>query len=205
MRSLPVMEDQETPTPMSHTAKFWFSGLEKAVEFEILEGDLLRFKSYLADEESKEFFEFDTPGHTVVLANMAHVDAVKLTSLPEMDPLNTWDEEPSEAVIQLVGRFEPFSASTSEEHLGPDHPVRELLEPDTGSFVQWLDARGQTVVMNPKKLSYVEHPKYWIEDQEEWTDNEPEAEELVEAEVEEITEEGSEPEEDGEDSQEDEA
>ena len=48
---------------MSHTAKFWFSGLEKAVEFEILEGDLRRFKSYLADEESKEFFEFDTPGH----------------------------------------------------------------------------------------------------------------------------------------------
>jgi len=169
------MEDQETPTPMSHTAKFWFSGLEKAVEFEILEGDLRRFKSYLADEESKEFFEFDTPGHTVVLANMAHVDAVKLTSLPEMDPLNTLDEEPSEAVIQLVGRFEPFSASTSEEHLGPDHPVRELLEPDTGSFVQWLDARGQTVVMNPKKLSYLEHPKYWIEDQEDWTDNEPEA------------------------------
>lgn len=160
---------------MSHTAKFWFSGLEKAVEFEILEGDLRRFKSYLADEESKEFFEFDTPGHTVVLANMAHVDAVKLTSLPEMDPLNTFDEEPSEAVIQLVGRFEPFSASTSEEHLGPSHPVRELLEPDTGSFVQWLDARGQTVVMNPKKLSYVEHPKYWIEDQEDWTDNEPEA------------------------------
>ena len=160
---------------MSHTAKFWFSGLEKAVEFEILEGDLRRFKSYLADEESKEFFEFDTPGHTVVLANMAHVDAVKLTSLPEMDPLNTLDEEPSEAVIQLVGRFEPFSASTSEEHLGPDHPVRELLEPDTGSFVQWLDARGQTVVMNPKKLSYLEHPKYWIEDQEDWTDNEPEA------------------------------
>ena len=176
------MEDQETPTLMSHTAKFWFSGLEKAVEFEILEGDLRRFKSYLADEESKEFFEFDTPGHTVVLANMAHVDAVKLTSLPEMDPLNTFDEEPSEAVIQLVGRFEPFSASTSEEHLGPDHPVRELLEPDTGSFVQWLDARGQTVVMNPKKLSYVEHPKYWIEDQEDWTDNEPEepAEEPVE-------------------------
>ena len=169
------MEDQETPTPMSHTAKFWFSGLEKAVEFEILEGDLRRFKSYLADEESKEFFEFDTPGHTVVLANMAHVDAVKLTSLPEMDPLNTLDEEPSEAVIQLVGRFEPFSASTSEEHLGPDHPVRELLEPDTGSFVQWLDARGQTVVMNPKKLSYLEHPKYWIEDQEDWTDNESEA------------------------------
>ena len=169
------MEDQETPTPMSHTAKFGFSGLEKAVEFEILEGDLRRFKSYLADEESKEFFEFDTPGHTVVLANMAHVDAVKLTSLPEMDPLNTLDEEPSEAVIQLVGRFEPFSASTSEEHLGPDHPVRELLEPDTGSFVQWLDARGQTVVMNPKKLSYLEHPKYWIEDQEDWTDNEPEA------------------------------
>ena len=164
------MDEKETPTPMIHTAKFWFSGLERAVEFEILEADLLRFKSYLSDPETKEFFEFDTPGHTVVLANMAYVDAVKLTSLPSLDPITTWEEEPSEAVIQLVGRFEAFSASTSEEHLGSDHPVRRLLEPDTGSFVQWLDARGQTVVMNPKKLSYVEHPKYWIEEQEDWSD-----------------------------------
>ncbi|MFA5507350.1 MAG: hypothetical protein WC423_18115 [Vulcanimicrobiota bacterium] len=174
------MEEQDPPTPITHTAKFWFSGLERAVEFEILENDLRRFKSYLSDPEAKEFFEFDTPGHTVVLANMAHVDAVKLTSLPTMDPLASWDEEPSEAVIQLVGRFEAFSASTSEEHLGPDHPVRQLLGPDTGSFVQWLDARGQTVVMNPKKLSYLEHPKYWIENAEGWTDNTDFDDEMVE-------------------------
>ena len=161
---------------MRFTARFWFSGLEKAVEFEILESDFHRFQSYLAETEPTEFFEFDTPGHTVVLTNMAQVDAVKLVSLPDLEPDEVWEEEPSEAVIQLVGRFEAFSASTSEEHLGPDHPVRRLLEPETGKFVQWLDARGQGILLNPAKLSYVEHPKYWIEEHEDWSEGDVDAE-----------------------------
>lgn len=177
-------EEQQTPNiPMSYTARFWFTGLDRAVDFPIIEADFHRFQSYLAESDPKEFFEFDTPGHTVVLANMVHVDALKLISLPFDESTLVWEEEPSEAAVQLVGRFEPFSASTSEEHLGPDHPVRELLNVETEKFVKWLDARGQTVIMNPKRLSYVEHPKYWIENTDEWTEDDSEAaaeEEVVE-------------------------
>lgn len=164
------MSQEQSSVPMAYTARFWFSGLEEAVDFQIVEADFQRFQSYLSDSELKEFFEFDTPGHTVVLANMQQVDAVKLIELPGEEELEELDEEPSEAAVQLVGRFDPFSASTSQEHIGPDHPVRQLLEPDNGKFIQWLDARGQIVVMNPKRLSYLEHPRYWIEEQEQWTE-----------------------------------
>jgi hypothetical protein len=170
------MEEQNPPKPMTYTVKFWFSGLEESVEFQTIEADFERFKSYLSDTEPKEFFEFDTPGHTVVLANMIEVDAVKLVSLPKLDASMIWEEEPSEVTIQLIGRSEPFSASTSEEHLGPDHPVRQLLDTDSEKFIHWLDARGNTVVMNPKKLSYVEHPKYWIEGLEDWADDDGDGE-----------------------------
>jgi len=165
------MEEQGVPDSATYVAKLWFSGLEKAVEFQILESDFDRFKSYLSDTEPREFFEFDTPGHTVVLANMEEVDAVKLMTLPADDMPLVLEEAPSEATIQLLGRSEPFFASTSEEHFGADHPVRELLDTESDKFIHWLDAFGQTVVMNPQKLAYVEHPKYWLDGQEDWSDS----------------------------------
>lgn len=176
------MEEQQAEIPMVYIARFWFSGLENAIEFGLVPDDFQRFREYLADTRPQEFFEFDTPGHTVVLANMVEVDAIKLISRPALDEDDSpLEEEPSEAVVQLVGREEPFSASTSEEHLGPKHPVRKLLKVKNNKFVHWLDARGQTVVMNPKKLSYVEHPKYWLEEKEEWIVDE--SDDPVEADV----------------------
>jgi hypothetical protein len=197
------MEEQQQPlTPMTYSVRFWFSGLEHAIEFQILKSDFDRFQSYLAETVPNEFFEFDTPGHTVVLANMVEVDAVKLMATPGVDDF-VREEEPSEATIHLVGRDGAFFASTSEEHLGPDHPVRQLLDVETETFIYWLDARGNTVVMNPKRLSYVEHPKYWIEAQEDWSDNDSdETDDEVEAAVEEPVEE--EPEGEDEDENEDE-
>ena len=164
------MEKQNPSGPMRYTAKIWFSGLEKAKEFEVVEADFLRFQAYLADTEPTEFFEFDTPGHTVVLANMIEVDAVKLVALPDLDDDSTdTGEQPSETAIQVVGRSKPFYASTSQEHFGTDHPVRELLDTESDKFIHWSDARGQTVVMNPKNVSYVEHPKYWLEGPRDWS------------------------------------
>lgn len=176
------METEMDPPAQTYTAKFWFSGLEKAAEFGIEESDYHRFRNYLAETDYKEFFEFYTPAHTVVLVNMSYVDAVKLTHLPYDDSLDELEEEPAEARIQLAGRFDAFFASSSQEHLGPNHPVRQLLEPETGKFVQWFDARDQIVVMNPRKLCYVEHPQYWVADTEEWDDNSEEAEEVDETE-----------------------
>lgn len=162
---------QDNSSPLAYTARFWFSGLENAIDFPIIQSDYDRFKDYLSDTEPKEFFEFDTPGETVVLANMVQVDAVKLVVSPGDDDVGGWDEEPSEAKVHLVGRPEPFFASTSEEHFGPDHPIREVLDTEDKKFIHWLDAFGNTVVMNPENLSYVEHPKYWLEGVDEWGDD----------------------------------
>lgn len=183
------METKQSSQLQSYTARFWFSGLEKAADFGMEESAYHRFRNYLAETDYKEFFEFCTPDRTVVLVNMSYVDAVKLIALPYDDSLDELEEEPAEARIQLAGRFAPFYASSSQEHLGPNHPVRQLLEPETGKFVQWFDARDQIVVMNPRKLCFLEHPQYWLKETEDWGESEgfedsDEAEEADEAEVE---------------------
>ena len=132
---------------------------------------------------------------------MIEVDAVKLMTTPGVDEF-VGEEEPSEATVHLVGREEAFQASTSEEHRGAEHPVRQLLDVATEKFITWIDARGNTVVMNPKRLLYVEHPKYWIEDEEDWTshaeEEQPAEAEAVEEEAEEIGQEVEDSDEEGE-------
>ena len=100
---------------------------------------------------------------------MVQVDAVKLIVLPQEDD-GDWQEEPSEAKVHFAGRPDPFFASTSEEHFGPKHPIRDVLDTEDKRFIHWSDAFGNTVVVNPENLSYVEHPKYWLEGPQGWGD-----------------------------------
>ena len=113
---------------------------------------------------------------------MVQVDAVKLIVEPGEDDVAGWDEAPSEAKVHFAGRPHPFYASTSEEHYGPDHPVRDVLDTEDKKFIHWLDAFGNTVVMNPENLSYVEHPKYWLEGVDDWTEDESDSDEEEEEE-----------------------